>query len=282
MKKEVCDIVKAVEEVKKQSPLVGSWTNFVTINLVANVQLAAGGRAAMCFLPDEAKPLAAVSKAVYINVGTLQPVAAESLTEAAKAAVEVGKPWVLDPVAAGLGETRNSVIKALKEFKPDVIRGNASEIIALANLWELQSSQKGNVEGVDSTDAVSDAADSALALAGYTGGAVAVSGEADLIISNNRAYNLTGGSEMLKSITGAGCSLGGLMAVFAAVTDSITASLAASVAFKWASERARNSCSGTFSFQTAFVDNLSAIDIDSLSAYAEKHLKEVIINEKIR
>ena len=87
MKEVLQSVVKAVNDVKETNPLSGSWTNFVTINLVANAQLAVGGRAAMCFLPDEAKPLAFVSKSIYINVGTLEPVAKQALTDAAKAAV---------------------------------------------------------------------------------------------------------------------------------------------------------------------------------------------------
>lgn len=270
------NISTAVEDVKKQNPLVGSWTNFVTINLVANAQLAVGGRAAMCFLPDEAEPLAFVSKAIYINVGTLQPVASQSLPEAAKAAAEQNKPWVLDPVAAGLGETRNSILKELKQYKPTIIRGNASEIITLANLWELESEKKGNVEGVDSTDSVMEAASSALKLAEYTGGTVAVSGETDLILNSDKSYSLTGGSAMMESITGAGCSLGGVMAVFAAVTDDLTAALASSVFYKAASEKAAFSGSsggvGTFSFQTAFVDYLSLLTPADIAEYSEKHL----------
>ncbi|MCL2862950.1 MAG: hydroxyethylthiazole kinase [Methanimicrococcus sp.] len=273
MEKVFFEIVNAVEEAKKQGPLVGSWTNFVTIEFVANVQLATGGRAAMCFLPDETGPLAAISGATYINMGTLQPIAAESLPLAAKAAVELNKPWVLDPVAAGLGDTRNSIIKELKKYPPAIIRGNASEIISLANLWGLVSA-KGNVEGVDSTDSVEAAASAAAELAEFTKGTVAVSGEADLIINSEKAYRITGGSEMLKSITGAGCSLGGLMAVYAAVTDPFTAALAASLAFKYASESAQKNTAGTASFRTAFIDNLSLPDTEALVEYAKKHLKE--------
>jgi len=280
MFKEIVEISEAIEEVKKQNPLVGSWTNFVTINLVANVQLAAGGRAAMCFLPDEARPLASVSKAIYINMGTLEPIAAEALPQAAKFAAELGKPWVLDPVAAGLGETRNSVIKNLKQYKPDVIRGNASEIIALANLWELQTLKKGNVEGVDSTDEVDEAANSALELAKYTGGSVAVSGKVDLVLNSKKAYKITGGSEMLKSVTGAGCSLGGLIAVFAAVTDNLTSALAASLIYKWASEKARTPKIGTASFQTSFIDNISLLDAQDIAGYINAHLIGVNINEQ--
>ena len=46
-------IAKAVNDVREQTPLAQSFTNFVTINLVANAQLAAGGTAAMSFLPDD-------------------------------------------------------------------------------------------------------------------------------------------------------------------------------------------------------------------------------------
>ncbi|MBZ3935403.1 hydroxyethylthiazole kinase [Methanimicrococcus blatticola] len=269
----VRNISTAVEEVRKQNPLVGSWTNFVTINLVANAQLAVGGRAAMCFLPDEAEPLAFVSKSIYVNVGTLQPIACQSLPAAAKAAAEANKPWVLDPVAAGLGDTRTSVLKDLKQYKPTIIRGNASEIITLANLWGLETEIKGKVEGVDSTDTVREAASSALKLAEYTGGAVAVSGEIDLILNSEKAYYLTGGSEMLECITGAGCSLGGVMAVFAAVTDALTAALTASVFYKAASDKAVSGGKiGTFSFQTAFVDYLSLLTPSDIAEYSEKHL----------
>lgn len=273
MRKIISDIAKAVEDIRIKSPLAGSWTNFVTIEFVANTQLAVGARAAMCFLPDEAKPLASVSAAIYINLGTLEPVAAQALPEAAKAAVRSGKPWVLDPVAAGLGETRNAVIRELKNYPPSIIRGNASEIITLANLWGLEGFGKGKAEGVDACDTVQEAFGPAKALAGYTGGAVAVSGEVDLIVENNKAYNITGGCEMLKRITGAGCSLGGVMAGFAAVTDSLTAALAGSLAYKWASENAERS-KGTASFRNSFIDNLSLLDSEVITKYAQKHFME--------
>ena len=59
----------AVESVRADTPMAQSFTNFVTINLVANAQLAAGGTAAMSFLPDDVIDIAAISGATYINVG---------------------------------------------------------------------------------------------------------------------------------------------------------------------------------------------------------------------
>ncbi|MDR3271848.1 MAG: hydroxyethylthiazole kinase [Peptococcaceae bacterium] len=266
-------ITKAVADARAANPLVGSWTNFVTINLVANTQLAVGGRAAMCFMPDEAIPLTSISKATYINIGTLEPVALEALPQAAEAAVHLQKPWVFDPVAAGLGDTRNAIIKALKKSKPSVIRGNASEIIAVSHLWELQSANKGNVDGVDATDSVEDALFSARELAKWTGGVVAVSGETDVVLDARQTFRISGGSAMLKTITGAGCSLGGVIAVYAGVTDPLTAALTGSLAYKWASEEAESSSTGSGSFQVAFIDRLSLLSGDALIAYARGVLK---------
>ena len=65
------NIADAVRRVRETTPLAQSFTNFVTINLVANAQLAAGGTAAMSFLPDDVIETAKIAGANYINVGTL-------------------------------------------------------------------------------------------------------------------------------------------------------------------------------------------------------------------
>ena len=76
---------EAVDRVREENPLAGSITNTVTINLVANTQLAVGGSAAMVYLPDEGECLAAAGSALYINVGTLLPVYEETLPRTARA-----------------------------------------------------------------------------------------------------------------------------------------------------------------------------------------------------
>ncbi len=47
-------------------------------------------------------------------------------------AVELGKPWVLDPVGCGATSYRTAACLALLKCHPAVVRGNASEIMALA------------------------------------------------------------------------------------------------------------------------------------------------------
>lgn len=149
-------IADAVRTVRETTPLAQSFTNFVTINLVANAQLAAGGAAAMSFLPDDIIDTATISGADYINVGTLLPFYKDALPQVARAFHNTGHPWVLDPVAAGIGETRTAILQSFKRYPPTVIRGNASEIIALDAMWGLNeesatatASKPAGVESVD-------------------------------------------------------------------------------------------------------------------------------------
>lgn len=44
----------------------------------------------------------------------------------------MGKPWVLDPVGCGATSYRTAACVAMLKLKPAVVRGNASEILALA------------------------------------------------------------------------------------------------------------------------------------------------------
>lgn len=250
-------IVQAVEIVKRTNPMAGSITNTVTINLVANAQLAVGGAAAMVYLPDEGEFLAKAGGATYINVGTIFPIYEETLPHTAKTLHDLGKPWVLDPVAIGIGELRTKLLKQFKEYKPSVIRGNASEIIALAGLWELDGgTDKSNVRGVDSTDSVLSSKNAAVALAKWTGGAVAVSGETDLITDGSIMVLSYGGSHFMEKITGAGCSLGGVAAVYLTAATPFIAALTASAVYNLAGSRAESKVDGPGSFQVRFLDEL--------------------------
>lgn len=250
-------ILQAVETVRRTNPMAGSITNTVTINLVANAQLAVGGSAAMVYLPDEAEFLAKAGGAMYINVGTLLPIYEETLPYVAKVLHETGKPWVLDPVAVGIGSLRTKLLQRFKAYKPTIIRGNASEIIALAGLWGLDGgTEESNVRGVDSTDSVSAAKVAAIALAKWTGGAVAVSGETDLVTDGAIMAVSYGGSHFMEKITGAGCSLGGVAAVYATATSPFIAALTATAVYNVAGKRAELKVDGPGSFQVQFLDEL--------------------------
>ena len=246
-----------MNKVKAANPMAGSITNSVTINFVANAQLAVGGSAAMVYLPDEGEFIANAGGATYINVGTLTPIYEETLPRTAKALFEAKKPWVLDPVAIGIGELRTKLLLGFKEYKPSVIRGNASEVIALAGLWGLEGgTDQSAVRGVDSTDTVNAAREAAVALAKYTGGAVAVSGKTDLVTDGETVVYSYGGSHFMEKITGSGCSLGGVAAVYATAASPFIAALTATAVYNLAGKRAELRACAPGSFQTAFLDEL--------------------------
>ena len=259
-------IKSAVEQVKATNPLAPSITNTVTQDFVANAQLAVGGSAAMLYMPDECEDMAKIAPAFYINMGTTMPFYAETLPKAAQALLANQKPWVLDPVGIGLSNLRTGILRQLRSYKPTIIRGNASEILALAKMWGLiDDSQGGQVRGVDSTEKVSSAKAAATALAKFTGGAVAVSGEEDFITDGKDEMNCAGGSALFTKITGSGCALGGVMAVYAAVASPFIAALAATTVFNIAGTKAAGMSDAPASFKVAFLDSLYELTAEEVA-----------------
>ena len=89
-------------------------------------------------------------------------------------------------MASAFGSLRTQLIEAVRENPLTSARGNASEIIAVAELWGLgndtaEDASGDGPRGVDSTDSVDAAERAAVACARFTGGAVAVSGTTDLV-----------------------------------------------------------------------------------------------------
>lgn len=271
-------IAEAVHAVRDTTPLAQSFTNFVTINLVANAQLAVGGTAAMSYLPDDVLDIAAICGATYINVGTLLPFYKDALADIARGLHDQGKPWVLDPVAAGLGATRTAILESFRDVPPTVVRGNASEIIVLDRMWELSDMTADAGEpttrpaGVESADEVESAMPAARRIARHLAahsndgqGAVAVSGAVDFVTDGTRDYRLPGGSALMTKITGAGCSLGGVVGTYLAVADPLTAAMAASLHFNRAGEIAEAAAHGPGSFQTEFLDALWNVTAEQIA-----------------
>jgi len=238
----------ALADLRVAPPLVQCITNAVVTNFTANALLALGASPAMCDIPGEAGLFAGIAGGVLVNLGT--PTAEQR--DAAREAVAAGTPWVLDPVAVGALPVRTALARELLEARPAIVRGNASEILALAGAGA-------GGRGVDSTDSPEAALDAARALAVRTGGTVAVSGPVDLIVDADRVARVSGGSVLLTRVTGGGCALGAAMAALLAVTDAFTAATTASAIWAVASERAEAASGGPGSFAVAFLDALAAI-----------------------
>ena len=128
---EAADLLGAL---RAAPPLTHCITNAVVTGFTANVLLAVGAAPAMVDIVGEAGMFAGISSGVLINLGTPMPEQRAAGLEAATGANAAGTPWVLDPVAIGALPIRTALAHELAELRPTAIRGNASEILALAGL----------------------------------------------------------------------------------------------------------------------------------------------------
>ena len=119
--------------VHKRKPLIHSITNYVSMNDCANILLACGGAAIMAEDTLEVRQITAICDGLNLNIGMLNENKLEAMLVAGRSAAALHHPVVLDPVGAGASDFRNSAaLRIIKEISPTVIRGNISEIKALA------------------------------------------------------------------------------------------------------------------------------------------------------
>ncbi|NQZ78177.1 MAG: hydroxyethylthiazole kinase [Ekhidna sp.] len=250
-KKQLSATVAALRE---QSPLVHNITNYVVMNNTANALLAIGASPVMAHAVEEVQEIAAISSALVINMGTLSPKWVEAMGLALEKANELGKPSVFDPVGVGASSYRTeTAIKIMETYKPSVIRGNASEIMALA---QFSSSTK----GVDSTTSSENALTAAQELSKKLSNTIVISGATDFIVTNNLAAKVTTGSAMMAKVTGMGCTATSIIGSTLAVnSDHHLAAHHAMEIMGTAGNLAEEKSDGPGSFQMNFLDALYAI-----------------------
>lgn len=248
-------------QMRARAPLVHNITNYVAMNMMANVLLAAGASPAMVHAREEVAEFAALAQALSVNVGTLDPAWAEAMEMAARVMNDTGRPWVLDPVGVGATRFRQDVCARLLALRPTVIRGNASEILALAGLGA-----KGR--GADAADPVEAAESAAHDLAQRSGAIVAVSGPVDFITDGEAAFRVANGHALMPRVTVMGCSLNGIIAAFLAEQPRLDATVAALAYYGLAGELAGREATGPGAFQTRFLDALYTLTPDDVRAGA--------------
>lgn len=253
------------------APLIQNITNTVVQQFSANVLLAVGAAPAMLDHEADAGQFARLANGILINFGTATNQQLLAADAAIRVANQLGKPWVLDPVSVGVIDFRTTRIQQAAECHPSVIRGNASEIAALAG-------QGAGGRGVDATDEVDAVLVAAMSLAQSTGAVVAVSGARDAIVevsgSTVRLARVGGGHALMPRVIGTGCSLGSLTAAYLAaqrapdgrrLASDFDATIAAHAHFKLAGEAAGKTATGPGSFAVAFVDALYALQSADLA-----------------
>ena len=206
---------KCFQTVRDTVPLIHNITNYVTVNDVANALLACGASPIMSDDENEVEEITSICNGLNINIGTLNKNTIPSMFLAGKKAQELKHKILLDPVGAGASSLRtNTALNLMNEIHFDVIRGNISEIKAIAG-------NSSNTKGVDasSLDEVTEKnLDSAVAfmkeLAKKHNCIVAATGKYDLVADETKCYVIKNGLPQMEKITGTGCQLSGIITAF--------------------------------------------------------------------
>jgi hydroxyethylthiazole kinase len=217
----------------------------------------------MAHAPEEVEEMTAIADSLVLNIGTLTPDWVESMIRAGQAARRMKRPVILDPVGAGATALRtDSAKRIIRETPVTVIRGNASEVLALGN-------SEARTRGVDSIHRSEDACETAIRLANELQLTLAVTGAVDLITDGKRVLQVENGHPLMSRITGSGCAATAVIGAFlAADHDPVTAAATALAFFGVAGEEAGALSSGPGSFMMHLVDALYRITPEELNKKA--------------
>ncbi|KAF9606718.1 hypothetical protein IFM89_028094 [Coptis chinensis] len=248
---------KLITKVREKAPLIQCITNYVSMDIMANTLLASGASPAMLHSINEISDFTPHVHALCINIGTLSPDWLPSMKSSATLATQLNIPWVLDPVAVSASDFRLKACLQLVGLKPVVIRGNASEILALSTASV----------GSDKLSKINRCGRSSLkSLAQACGAVVAVSGAVDIITDGKRVVGVHNGVPMMQRDYATGCAVTALIAAFLAADPlrPFEATASALSIFGVAGEIGMDLAKGPASLRMHLIDSLHGLDQKSV------------------
>ena len=250
---------ESLKKIRETKPLVHNITNYVAMNFTANILLAAGASPVMAHAENEVEEMVSIAKALVLNIGTLDDAWIAAMLKAGKKATALGVPIILDPVGAGATKLRTETAKRiLGETRVTLVRGNASEILALGG-------GAAKTKGVDAADSVDAAAERAGMLARELGTPVAITGAVDFITDGRRVLRVANGHPLMGGVTGTGCGATAVIGAFAGVdADAVSAAATALAYYGLAGEHAADGAAGPGSFMIRFLDALHALTAEDV------------------
>lgn len=196
----------------KNSPLVHCITNDVTIGTMANALLYVNAQPIMTNDVREFSALFKQTDSLLLNLGSLSEEREKALLTAAQMAT-TKKPFVVDIVGAASAPIACQLSQRLGKYKPNVIKGNASEMRSFCGL-------KTSGKGVDSdvTDQSEKELQVLIKALKQKDPAVTylVTGKKDVVVSRGNTWVMGNGVNELARFTGSGDILGALVAVLLA------------------------------------------------------------------
>lgn len=255
------DLVSLQQEIREKKPLVHCITNPISINDCANIILAVGAKPIMAEHPEEVSRITALSSALAVNLGNITDVRLASMEIAGHSAQNNRIPAIIDLVGIACSDLRLEFAKKfIRNCRPAIIKGNISELKALA---EVENDAKGIDAGEN--DAISKAGITATLellqkLAKQSGAVIVATGATDLITDGKRSFLGENGTEMLANITGTGCMLNALTAAYlASGKDTLSAGLAAISTMGISGELAVKESHGPGTFRAALLDQVYSL-----------------------
>lgn len=264
--KNLKDLVKIRAEIRKKEPLIQAITNPIAINMVANSILFVGAKPICAEHPQEMEDITPKADALSINLGNINQQRMEAMDRASFFASKKGLPIVIDLVGIGASKLRLDFAKnLLDKYKFSLLKGNASEIIALA---KGASSAKGVDVGKDDEDkSLEYLIKTCQDLSKKYQAAVLLTGKTDILVKDNKYYLIENGCPELSNITATGCMLTGLISAFIAVTDVINASLLAMLIMEIGAEMSDKV--KPYSFFVDLMDKIGTISDETIINHAK-------------
>jgi hydroxyethylthiazole kinase len=232
-------VASVLARVAETRPRVQCLTNTVAQNITANMLLAFGAIPSMAIHVDEVAAMAEGAGAILINIGTINAESELAIPKLLEVARDRGKPLVFDPVFVELSPLRQHIAREVLRLPNLVVRGNATEMTALA--FDLAAA-----EGVTRV----------------------TTGKVDRIESGAARFSVAHGHKLMTKVTGVGCAAGALIAACCAVeADPAVAAAAALTAYGIAGEIAAERARGPGSFAVELADALAGIDEATLAQH---------------
>lgn len=262
------ELWKIKNQTKEDSPLIHCITNPISINGCANVVLALGGKPIMAEHPREVEQITEMSKALAVNLGNITDARIESIYLSGLTAQNHNIPHIIDLVGVGISPFRLEFAKEyIKNCKPDIIKGNMSEI---KTILDLPSSPMGIDVGEDDKIEYNNLVKSiniGKDLALKTNSTVVISGQLDIITDGNNSYIVKNGVELLSSITGTGCMLNTLIASLMPYGNPLFAALVGTLILTISGELSKDA-RGSGSFMVDLIDNIYSMNFEQFSTMA--------------
>ncbi|MBE6500239.1 MAG: hydroxyethylthiazole kinase [Methanobrevibacter thaueri] len=264
-----------LKKIKEKNPLTHCITNTVTINDCANAILAIGGSPFMAEDAEELKEVVTIADALVINIGKLSKEQIKSMKISCETANKTNTPIILDPVGVGVTELRNqTTTNIIKNYNPTAIRGNISEIKAIAKLFNVlneNNTAKGvdvNTDDIITQENLKPNAEIIKQLAKKLNTVILASGPIDILSDGETTIAIDNGDDMMPLITGSGCMLSSIVGSCIAGINPFEGTLTAILAMNIAGEKARAKVNekdeGTGSFRTYLIDYLYKTNAESI------------------